>query len=181
MKCSRTLGTAVASLLLAVGVAGSATAVPAAPIPAGDVALVAMSKAQAARVFQRGLCPADQSIDVVIQAQEDKASWEALQPLIRAMARDQLRVSRVLDSPPRPWPASVREHIPAIGVLQNVQSGMNYVLAGAGSTEEYQALIDGLQPLAPGLTRMGDAYWDAMETITRRLDLPTGNPCGGYT
>jgi len=181
MTCSRTLGTAAASLLLAVGVAGSATAVPAAPTPAGDVALVAMSKSQAARVFQNGLCPADQAIDVVIQAQEDNASWEALQPLIRAMARDQLRVSRVLDSPPRPWPASVRAHIPAIGVLQNVQSGMNYELAGAGSTEEYQALIDGLEPLAPGLTRMGEAYWDAMETITRRLDLPAGNACGGYT
>lgn len=63
----------------------------------------------------------------------------------------------------------------------DVQSGMNYVLGGAGSVEEYDALVKGLQPLAPGLARMADADQAAWKAITRRLGLTSETFCKGYS
>jgi hypothetical protein len=179
-----------AALLLAGGVAGPAVAAPSlsgaslagssvAVAPAGDAAGADMSLAQARRVFLARVCPAFDAIDAFAQAQEDKVEWSVLQPMVRAMADAQLRVSRVLDTPPRPWPASIRSQIRDISALQGVQSGMSYVLAGAGSAQEFQALVDGLPATSPGLARISDDYWEALDVITRRLDLPDPDTCAG--
>ena len=181
MKVGRTVVASAVALMLVVGGAGPAASVPAAPTPAGDVAAVPMSKAQAARVYRSATCPMNLATDVVLQGLEDKVDWATLRPLILTMARAQLRVSRVLNTPPRPWPAKVQPHVLVIGALMSVQSGMNYVLAGADSLEEYQRLVDELsKDPAPALMRLLKDFRDAVNGMNRYLDLPADYSCEGF-
>lgn len=173
MKAGRTVVVSAVALMLVVGGAG--------PAASGDTAAVAMSKAQAKRVYLGATCPSDQAIDAVIQGLEDEVDWATLRPLILTMASAQFRVSRVLDTPPRPWPAKIQQHVLAIGALQDVQSGMNYVLAGADSREEYQRLVDGLRDPAPALVRLLEDFADAQKGVRRHLDLPADDACKGFS
>ncbi len=172
MKAGRAVVVPAVALMLVVGGAG--------PAVSGDTAGVAMSKAQARRVYLGATCPSDQAINAVIKGLEDEVDWATLRPLILAMASAQFRVSRVLDSPPRQWPAKVQPHVLAIGALQDVQSGMNFVLAGADSREEYQRLVDGLGEPAPALVRLLEGHADAVKGVQRHLGLPAEDACKGF-
>ena len=149
------------------------------PAMAGDASGTAMTAAQARKVYLKAVCPVDDAIDALMDAEAvPGATWATVQPLVQRLADEQMREADKLTHPKKPWPADVREYIPAVAELQLIQAGSNDVLAGAASLEEYNALIKELVKELPAPVKAHlKSFMKAKVVIRKRLGLPKNRIC----
>jgi hypothetical protein len=149
------------------------------PAMAGDASGSAMTTTQARRAYLKAVCPVDDAIEALMDAESvPDATWATVQPLVQQVADEQVREADRLTHPKKPWPADVREYIPAVAELQLIQSGSNDVLAGAASLEEYNALIKELVKGLPAPVKAHlKSFMKAKVMIRKRLGLPKNRIC----
>lgn len=150
------------------------------PATAGEQQAKAMSTAQARKVFLRAVCPLNEALAAQAKAEADPAAtWATVQPVVRESADMQMRASRKLAHPKRPWPADVRAYIPALAELDLTGAGSQYTLASAASLDEYKALLTALQDDLPAtLEAQVRAFRHARRVVHKRLHIFGKDACG---
>ena len=150
----------------------------AASVPRGDVPAGPMTRAQARAVYLDTVCPLNAAIAALGTATDaPDPEWSTVRSRLLAVAVQQVRVARALDHPTRPWPANVRNLIPAISAMDVYGAGWQEALSLAGSMERYQAMMTSSQATdLPGDSLVA-AGVKAVTLVRARLGLPATGGC----
>lgn len=157
---------------------GAVTVLLAGPAVAAEEA--PMTTGQARKVFLTAVCPLNESLVALSQAESAaEPQWSTIQPLIKKAADQEMRTAAKLGHPKRPWPADVRSHMPALVELDLSTAGSLYVLAAASSMQEYESLIHAMRgDLSPRVKAQEKAFSRSRPIIHKRLNLPAKDTCG---
>ena len=133
-----------------------------------------MTTKQAAKAFKRAVCPVNETLLVMQKIEKGPdVNWETLQAAVIEVGDAQIRTADKLAHPKRPWPADVSTYMSAMAELDFIQGGATHTLASAGSFEEYQALLKGLQKgVTPTIKAHIKAFVKARKIVHKRLELP---------